>query len=79
VGFHLFGRDAVVLGDLAVDAEEDRLFLMGRYARRILPSAGSILTCETYFTSDMLEVLSTALGRDTPRWGSCHTRATYGW
>ena len=27
VRFHLFGRDAVVLGDLAVDAEEDGLFL----------------------------------------------------
>ena len=43
----LFGGDAVVLGDLAVDAEENRFFLDRKIARRTLPATGSTLIRKT--------------------------------
>lgn len=52
VGLLRVGRDAVVLRDLRVDPEIDRLVLT-RNTRRSLPYTGSTSTRETYFTSPM--------------------------
>ena len=45
-GFYVFGRCTIVLGHLPVQEEYNSSWT-GRYARRVLPSTGSILTRET--------------------------------